>query len=57
MIPQKTVHKYLRHNKKFPHVWCPGCSNGIVLGAIIRAIEELEDFPVGHQRYFLTKQL
>ncbi len=42
LIPQKTVHKYLRHNKKFPHVWCPGCSNGIVLGAIIRAIEELQ---------------
>ena len=42
LIPQKTVYKYLRHNKKFPHVWCPGCSNGIVLGAIIRAIEELQ---------------
>ena len=41
-IPQKTVHKYLRHRKKFPHVWCPGCSNGIVLGAIIRAIDELK---------------
>ena len=40
-IPQKIVHKYLRHNKKFPHVWCPGCSNGIVLGATIRAIAEL----------------
>ncbi len=32
------VHQYLRHNKKFPHVWCPGCGNGIVLGALIRAI-------------------
>jgi 2-oxoglutarate ferredoxin oxidoreductase subunit beta len=41
-IPQKTIHKYLRHNKKFPHVWCSGCSNGIVLGAIIRAIDELK---------------
>ncbi len=41
-IPQKRIHKYLRHNKKFPHVWCPGCSNGIVLGAIIRAIDELK---------------
>lgn len=41
-IPQKIIHKYLRHNKKFPHVWCPGCSNGIVLGATIRAIAELE---------------
>jgi 2-oxoglutarate ferredoxin oxidoreductase subunit beta len=40
-IPQKRVHKFLRHGKKFPHVWCPGCSNGIVLGAIIRAVEEL----------------
>ena len=41
-IPQKIVHKYLRQKKKFPHVWCPGCSNGIVLGTIIRAISELK---------------
>ncbi|NQT64751.1 MAG: 2-oxoacid:ferredoxin oxidoreductase subunit beta [FCB group bacterium] len=41
-ISQKSIHKYLRHDKKFPHVWCPGCSNGIVLGAVIRAIAELE---------------
>lgn len=33
------VHKYLRHDKKFPHVWCPGCGNGILLGALIRAID------------------
>ena len=33
------IHKYLRHEKKFPHVWCPGCGNGIVLGALIRAID------------------
>ena len=33
-------HKYLRHDKKFPHVWCPGCGNGIVLGALIRAIDK-----------------
>ncbi|HPD42625.1 MAG TPA: thiamine pyrophosphate-dependent enzyme, partial [Anaerolineae bacterium] len=26
------------HDKKFPHVWCAGCSNGIVLGSIIRAL-------------------
>ena len=37
-IPQKIIHEYLRHDKKFPHVWCAGCSNGIVLGSIIRAI-------------------
>lgn len=34
-------HKYLRHDKKFPHVWCPGCGNGIVLGSLIRAIDRL----------------
>lgn len=34
-------HKYLRHHKKFPHVWCPGCGNGIILGSIIRAVERL----------------
>jgi 2-oxoglutarate ferredoxin oxidoreductase subunit beta len=34
-------HKYLRHHKKFPHVWCPGCGNGIVLGAFIRAVERI----------------
>jgi 2-oxoglutarate ferredoxin oxidoreductase subunit beta len=31
----------LRHSKKFPGIWCAGCGNGIVLGAIIRAIDEL----------------
>jgi len=40
-VSQKLVHKYLRHNKKFPSVWCSGCSNGIVLGSIIRAIAEI----------------
>ncbi|MBU0908740.1 MAG: 2-oxoacid:ferredoxin oxidoreductase subunit beta [Proteobacteria bacterium] len=34
-------HDYLRHDKKFPHVWCPGCGNGIVLGSLIRAIDKL----------------
>ncbi|MBU2547816.1 MAG: 2-oxoacid:ferredoxin oxidoreductase subunit beta [Proteobacteria bacterium] len=32
------IYQYLRHDKKFPHVWCPGCGNGIVLGALIRAV-------------------
>ena len=41
-IPQKVVHDYLRHDKKFPHVWCAGCSNGIVLGSIIRGVASLD---------------
>ena len=35
----RLIHKYLRHDKKFPHIWCPGCGNGIILGALIRAID------------------
>jgi 2-oxoglutarate ferredoxin oxidoreductase subunit beta len=34
------IHKYLRHDKKFPHVWCPGCGNGILLGSLIRGIDK-----------------
>ena len=41
-IPAQALrHEYLRHNKKFPHVWCPGCGNGIVMGALLRAIAKL----------------
>ncbi len=41
-IPAQALrHEYLRHNKKFPHVWCPGCGNGIVMGALLRAIHRL----------------
>ncbi len=34
--------EYLRHDKKFPHVWCPGCGNGIVMGALLRGVHTLE---------------
>ncbi|MBN1179434.1 MAG: 2-oxoacid:ferredoxin oxidoreductase subunit beta [Anaerolineae bacterium] len=34
--------RYLRHSKKFPNVWCAGCGIGIVLGAIIRAVDSLD---------------
>jgi 2-oxoglutarate ferredoxin oxidoreductase subunit beta len=34
------IYNYLRHDKKFPHVWCPGCGNGIVLGSLIRTIHK-----------------
>ena len=43
MVTTKTIseYKYLRANKKFPSVWCAGCGAGIVMGAIIRAIDRL----------------
>ena len=25
-----------------PHIWCPGCGHGIVLGALLRAVERME---------------
>lgn len=41
-VEMKTLRQeYLRHDKKFPHVWCPGCGNGIVLSALLRAIHRL----------------
>lgn len=35
----EAIYKYLRPDKKYPHVWCPGCGIGIVTGALVRAIE------------------
>ncbi len=35
------IHEYLRTNKKFPHLWCPGCGYGVGLSAIVRAIDSL----------------
>lgn len=31
--------KYLRQDM-MPHIWCPGCGHGIILNAVIRAIEK-----------------
>ncbi len=40
---ESRVHeRYLRHSKKFPNIWCAGCGIGIVLGAIIRAVDKLQ---------------
>ena len=35
------IYKYLRHDKKFPHVWCGGCGIGILQGSLIRAIDQI----------------
>ncbi len=42
-MPKKeyNVKSYLRE-RFFPHMWCPGCGHGIVLGSLLRAVEELE---------------
>lgn len=35
------VRRYLRQDK-FPHIWCNGCGHGIVLHAILAAIDRLD---------------
>src|SRR5512139_1230791 len=39
---EHTEYMYLRPTKKFPNVWCAGCGIGIVMGALIRAIDRLD---------------
>ncbi|HHV46688.1 MAG TPA: 2-oxoacid:ferredoxin oxidoreductase subunit beta [Tissierellia bacterium] len=34
------IEKYYR-TERLPHIWCPGCGNGIVLRAIVKAIDNL----------------
>lgn len=45
---EKIVEKYFR--PKLPHIWCPGCGNGIVTGAIAQAIDKmgLDQSALGH---------
>ena len=37
-IHRGVVYDWLRHDKKFPHVWCPGCGLGILLGSLMRTL-------------------
>lgn len=38
VVIEKLTQDFLR-TKKLPHIWCPGCGNGIVTAALVRAIE------------------
>ncbi|WP_422448729.1 2-oxoacid:ferredoxin oxidoreductase subunit beta [Thermoanaerobacterium sp. DL9XJH110] len=38
---RKKLEKYFR-TEKLPHIWCPGCGNGIIMGAVVRAIDNLQ---------------
>jgi len=35
------TYQYLRVKKRFPNVWCAGCGIGIVMGSIIRAVDNM----------------
>lgn len=35
------IFDYLRTDK-LPHIWCPGCAHGIIVGSLVRSIEKLK---------------
>jgi 2-oxoglutarate/2-oxoacid ferredoxin oxidoreductase subunit beta len=41
MTKEKYDFKEYIRQRFFPHIWCPGCGHGIVLGALLRAVHEL----------------
>jgi 2-oxoglutarate ferredoxin oxidoreductase subunit beta len=41
MLKGHLAYEYLRPSKKFPNMWCAGCGIGIVMGAIIRAVDRM----------------
>jgi len=40
MSTEALIEKYFRPGR-LPHIWCPGCGNGIVTGCIVKAIDKL----------------
>lgn len=40
MSMEQIVDKYFRPGR-LPHIWCPGCGNGIVTGCIVKAVDKL----------------
>lgn len=39
-MPSQLVNEYFR-TQNLPHIWCPGCGNGIVTRALVKAIDTL----------------
>ncbi len=40
-VSRSVAYDWLRHDKKFPHVWCPGCGLGILLGSLVRSFVKI----------------
>lgn len=40
MSMEQIVDKYFRPGR-LPHIWCPGCGNGVVTGCIVKAVDKL----------------
>lgn len=40
-MPSQLLDKYFRMDK-LPHIWCPGCGHGIIMKAVVDAIDDME---------------
>ncbi|MCD7974595.1 MAG: thiamine pyrophosphate-dependent enzyme [Phascolarctobacterium sp.] len=40
MSMEQIIDKYFRPGR-LPHIWCPGCGNGVITGAIVKAIDQV----------------
>ncbi len=40
MSMENLIDKYFRPGR-LPHIWCPGCGNGVITGAMVKAIDKL----------------
>ncbi|NCD08835.1 MAG: 2-oxoacid:ferredoxin oxidoreductase subunit beta [Negativicutes bacterium] len=38
---EEMIDKYFRPGR-LPHIWCPGCGNGVVTGCIVKAVAKLD---------------
>ncbi len=40
-MPSKLIQEYFRMDR-LPHIWCPGCGHGIIMRAVVQAIDNLK---------------
>ncbi len=43
-MPSELIHKFMRIDH-LPHIWCPGCGNGIIMRDVAVALQSLIDDP------------
>ncbi len=43
-MPSELIHEFMRIDH-LPHIWCPGCGNGVIMRDVAVAIQELMDDP------------
>jgi 2-oxoglutarate ferredoxin oxidoreductase subunit beta len=40
-VASQLIEKYMR-TEHLPHIWCPGCGNGVIMHSVVRAIDNLK---------------